>query len=133
MSVIQMNTTNGVVVRDVLLDQSNYAEFRDFIKRKMEEEKIEDKSVEICFRVVKTVEMVEFTTPARKNAALEEEEERQLTAIEENFVRINKTRVDLYEAMPDGTLPRHWRRIRWNANLQRTGRLTWDGLRRDLS
>ena len=98
----------------------------------MEEDKVEDVSVEICFRVVKTVEMVEFTTPARNKAALEEEEERQLTAIEENFVRINKTRVDLYEAMPDGTLPRHWRRIRWNANLQRTGRLTWNGLRRDL-
>ena len=107
MSVNLMNTTNGVVVRDVLLDQSNYAEFRDFIKTKMEEDKVEDVSVEICFRVVKTVEMVEFTTPARKNAALEEEEERQLTAIEENFVRINKTRVDLYETMPDGTLPRH--------------------------
>ena len=69
----------------------------------MEEDKVEDVSVEICFRVVKTVEMVEFTTPARNKAALEEEEERQLTAIEENFVRINKTRVDLYEAMPDGT------------------------------
>jgi len=103
MSVIQMNTTNGVVVRDVLLDQSNYAEFRDFIKRKMEEEKIEDKSVEICFRVVKTVEMVEFSTPARKKVALEEEETRQLAAIEENFVKINKTRVDLYATMPEGT------------------------------
>ena len=77
MSVNQMNTTNGVLVRDVLLDQSNNAEFRDFIKRKMEEEKIEDKSVEICFRVVKTVEMVEFSTPARKKAALDAEEARQ--------------------------------------------------------
>ena len=56
MSVNQMNTTNGVVVREVLLDQSNYARFRDFLKTKMVDEKIEDEAVEICFRVVKTVD-----------------------------------------------------------------------------
>ena len=69
MSANQMNTTNGVVVREVLLDQSNYARFRDFLKTKMVDEKIEDEAVEICFRVVKTVEMVEFTTPAGKKKA----------------------------------------------------------------
>ena len=42
MSVNQMNTTNGVVVGDVLLDQSNYASFRDFLKTKMVDEKVED-------------------------------------------------------------------------------------------
>ena len=103
MSVNLMNTTNGVVAREVLLGQGNYTEFRDFLKTKMEDDKIEDEAVEICFRVVKTVEMVEFTTPARKKTVLEAEEARQLAAIEENFVKINKTRVDIHEAMPDGT------------------------------
>jgi hypothetical protein len=69
----------------------------------MEEEKIEDEAAEICFRVVKTVEMVEFTTPARKKAALEAEEARQLAEIEKNFVKANETRVDMNEALPDGT------------------------------
>ena len=103
MSVNLMNTTNGVVVRDVLLDQSNYAEFRDFIKTKMEEDKVEDVSVEICFRVVKTVEMVEFSTPARKKAALEAEEARQLAEMEVSFVKLNKAQVDLVASFPDGT------------------------------
>jgi len=103
MSVSQMNTTNGVVERDVLLDQSNYARFRDFFKTKMVDEKVEDEAVEICFRVAKTVEMVEFTTPAGKEKVVEDEEARQIKAIEKNFVKANKNRVDLYANMPEGT------------------------------
>ena len=97
MSVSQMNTTEGVVERDVLLDQSNYARFRDFLKTKMVDEKVEDEAVEICFRVAKTVEMVEFTTPAGKEKVVEDEEARQ---------KANKNRVDLYANMPEGT-PTH--------------------------
>jgi hypothetical protein len=61
------------------------------LKTKMVDDKIEDEAVEICFRVVKTVEMVEFTTPAGKKKVVEAEEARQIEAIEENFVKANKT------------------------------------------
>jgi hypothetical protein len=47
--------------------------------------------------------MVEFTTPAEKKKAVEAEEERQITAIEESFVKANKIRVDSYATMADGT------------------------------
>ena len=78
------------------MNQGNYTEFRDFIKTKMEEDKVEDEAVEICFRVARTVEMVEFTTPARKKTALE---------AEENFVKATQTRVDMADGLPNGTPP----------------------------
>ena len=46
----------------------------------------------VLVRVSKAVEMVEFTTAVRKKAALEA---RQLAEIEESFVKLNKTQVDL--------------------------------------
>jgi hypothetical protein len=70
---------------------------------KEEENKVEDEAILICFRIPAAVEVIEFTTTPRENAALAAEEALKIAEMEESFVRCNKAQVNLVSAMPDGT------------------------------